>query len=277
MEFTMENKLEVGGIIFDTDGKNKLPLSINGNKINLDDLIEDALLIKNDEERTVREWLEDKDFTIIDDTYIISGDEEDYFITDEETIICKDDCNLIGKSYTYDYCNPQTYAEFYELKDDGNYGVIYDSDTLYIWEDKEEMIRQYSTEIEAFHNGDDIQKEAFDFDDDLITIVEDERNGENSFNIFKEISLDDGKSIAYYFEYIGLTDNDELIYYTVNNCDVCTYDYPKGYPFTIEECRKMKIEMDNFDQESGEDCPNNREYPLPFKHLEEIEKLLKDN
>ena len=275
-DLNKETTIEVQGIFFETKEQYKLPLLIDGNEIDIDGTIEDELLIEDDTEITVEEWLEENGITIVDDTYVLVGAEDDYYYTDEDTYIAKDECSLFATEHYYEYCNPQTSNEFYEL-DDGRFGMISEDDsTLYIWDDKKEMIRENFSRIEAFHNGNDEVKKIFAFDEDIVTIVEDERDGSNSFDIIAEFSLD-VPNPAYEFEHIGLTDDNTLVYYSINNCNVCIYDYPGGFGFTLEELKNMIDRIEAYDGIGGDEHPNNIEYPLPIKYYDEIVEFLKEN
>ena len=273
----MRTEIMINGLEFYTKEEYKLPLlfKCNDNIVDLDATIEEVLLIEDDTGTTVLEWMEENGLTIIDEEFILTEDEDEYYRTDEDNYILKDECEEITSLDYYEYGNPQTGTIFYKLENERFALQSEDDNMLYIWDNKEEMLLKNYPRIEAYNNGDDEIKEIIFGEEleEIIDIVQDERTPENTFEIIARFEMEE-QNPAYEFDFIGITKEDEIVCYSINNCNVCIYDYPKGFSFTLEELKDMILKVKN---DEPNEYSNNIEFPLPLSESKEIIEFIEEN
>lgn len=220
--------IEVNGMTFYMEEQNTLPLylvDMNGipTELSLDDDMNGTDGDMQDEKYTLLEMLKDDGFII------------DY---NRDYLFEKEELEEIHKIHDYYYGNIDSTTHYYKINDDLYAINPANDDEFYVWSDLQDMIRENTSELEAWHQGDEeFKKIYFGADcEEIKTVVQDENNPENNFLIVSSIGLEVDNP-PYSFERVGITEEKELIYYSINNIDVKIDDRPSGYEFTLEEMR----------------------------------------
>lgn len=238
-----EYTIEVGGITFYMEDAYTLPLyTVDNNGIpsvwSLDTDMNGEDGDKQDEEYTLREMLQDEGFII------------DY---DDDYIFMKNDLEEIDRIHSYygssDMIDSTTH--FYKINDDLFAVNPANDNYFYVWVDAQDMIRENTSAIKVWHQGNNGLKKLFFGDEmeNIVTVVANEDEPKEDFIILDRVGLEEDNP-AYSFEYVGITTKNDLVYYSVNNCNVTCADIPSGYVFTKEEMldnikKIQKIENSN--------------------------------
>lgn len=183
-------------------------------EVDIDEIMDEELLGGLN---TIRELLED----------------EGYILSDDDFIFLKDDLEIIAAVSVYytgtDIVDSTT--TFYKVGVDRDGDTIYtvnpeNEDGYYVYEDFIDMVDDYTNKIEIWNQFDDEAKERYFGEDleDIDTIVEID-NDSVVITASTELTEDNP---AYSFGYIGITNEKELVIYTVNNCNTQQSDRPKG-------------------------------------------------
>jgi len=200
------------------DGMSDIEIDINAN-------IYDVFEMENDKDATVRELLEEYGFIV------------DY---DNEYIFYKDGLEEIDHIHCYysnsDMVSSTTY--FYKINDELFCVNPCDDNNYYVWEDVKEMVIENASYLEIWHQGGEELKEIVFGDMDILDVVK--GDGEEEFFIVDYVGLTE-RNPAYSFEYIGITEEKELVLFSKNNCNVTVADRPFGEKIDICDAIKRNI------------------------------------
>jgi len=215
--------VEVGGHVFYTEEEYQLPLLSDslGYKKEIGSNTEIDLDAEYDEEEfggysCIREVLEDNDFVICEDTYIF----ESGFLNEIDT-------------FSFDHGN--TSVTFYSLPGGDDETLVYivwdKMGSYYYYDCVKDMINMYANEVEIWHQGNDEIKSMYFSEDELLEIetIVGEKDSNTIYKIVKSKQLE-VPDPAYYFNYVGITTDNELVIY-----DVGEGDRSDAELFTLEE------------------------------------------
>jgi hypothetical protein len=252
--------------------KNKKGLKMKTIALEIDD-IKKTLTLKEEFQLPLYENNKEIDLHkyTIDGLSLYDHLEEDGYLFEDEYIFKEEDLKTIASINTYysgtDMIDSST--NFYNLGEDLYVVNPADSNEYYVWDDFEDMIKENISAVEAWHQGDEELKKAYFGDEleEIDTIVVDEDNGD-CFILTNSISLEEDNP-AYSFEMVGITEDRELVYYSINNCNVTIADRPSGYVFTLEEMFK-RLEDGKDTLSDGAGYNDNKGLPYKSQDVKDI-------
>lgn len=250
------------GLPLYSENPNELPIFLWVDENTQIEMNSDKILTLDDYPQGIKfeDFMENKGVSFDDNGF--------YFIFDDEL-------EQIGVVKRYYEGAERGEATFY--KGDGVYAVDTLDGQFYIWTDLSIMLQENLDAFEAFHRANDKIKNAY-FGEKIKNIknivMEDGQYNRLTYTIKDFIKLEPNNP-ANYFEYVGVSVDDELIYYVVNNTNVSKSDLPRGYEIHLSEVLKANLDeyKEDYEEEqklgyNGTNCCG-----LPTKNIEEIVKL----